>query len=526
MPLYFLTPSWVIRHVYRHRRLPLVLVFPVVWTALEFLRAHGPLAFPWFLLGHTQIRLLSMIQIADLGGTYIVSFAVAMTNGWLADRIIYSIQHRKDPSLSLPRRIPVGATVLVTVLGLTILYGWYRLNYRHTVPGPIVSVVQGDFLLQPEELVQPKNGKSLNVIKREKFISLLDEAARSDPEPELVVLPETPWALTLNREYFEYYESLEEKATGIAKERAKKRTKNIRRHHDLISQRVNTYDTSLVIGAQSFEFMPRGSKHKYRIYNSAFFYRPGIEGNERYDKIHLVPFGEVVPFYESERFQWLYRLLNDGPWNPWGGQRAGNFQWPSFPLKDWKPFGEGGFDYSCTYGKEYKVFHLDSLVSKAQPARFGVTICYEDVMPQVFREFILDEKNHKRIDFMLNISNDGWFGHGRQQAQHLVSCAFRAVENRVPVARSVNTGISGFVETDGSWRSIITGRTGRLDAGGEGYRTAQLQLDGRTTFYSRHGDLFAILCLIWAAGGAADALIAWSAHRRLVRRNATKQRAT
>jgi apolipoprotein N-acyltransferase len=499
MPLFFVIPSWVIRHVYRHRGLPLVIVFPVVWTAFELLRAHGPLAFPWFLLGHTQIRLLSMIQVADLGGAFIVSFVVAMVNGWLADRMIYTIRHRKDPSLQSPPWIPLGAIAVVLVVGLTMLYGWYRLNYRKTVPGPVVSVVQGDFLLQPEVLIQPRKGKSLSDIKREKYMALLDETARSDPKPELVVLPETPWSLTLNREYYE-------------------RSSQSRRGHDLIQKQADSRDVNIVIGAQSYEYLPKDSRYRYRIYNSAFFYRPGVEGNQRYDKIHLVPFGEVVPFYESERFHWVYRLLNDGPWNPWGGQRAGGFQWPSFPLNDWKPFGDGGFDYSCTYGKEYNAFELESESSKVRPARFGITICYEDVMPQVFRRFILDEQGNKRVDFMLNISNDGWFSHGRQQAQHLVSCAFRAVENRVPVARSVNTGISGFVETDGSWRGIITGKEGHLQAGGEGYRTARLQLDSRITFYSRHGDLFAILCLIWAAGGAADASIAWVAHRRLVRR--------
>jgi apolipoprotein N-acyltransferase len=115
---------------------------------------------------------------------------------------------------------------------------------------------------------------------------------------------------------------------------------------------------------------------------------------------------------------------------------------------------------------------------------------------------------------MLNISNDGWFGHDKQQAQHLVSCAYRAVEHRVPVARSVNTGISGFVETDGSWHNIITGREGTLAAGGEGVATARLHLDARKTIYTRYGDVFAIICLILTAVAAVDALVMWiTTHR-------------
>jgi len=510
LPLFFLIPSWVIRHAYRRRGLPLTLVFPVIWTAVELIRAHGPLAFPWFLLGHTQIRLLSVIQIADIGGACLVSFVVAMTNGWIADRVIWSLQHRKDPSLPLPRRIPAGAVALVVVLGTTILYGWYRLGTRQTVAGPVVSVVQGDFLLEADPKRQVRDA-----VKREKYLALFDEAAKSSPKPDLVVLPETPWFLYLNRELREPPPD----AGTVVKNLARV----AQRHHQLIRKLADDYGTHIVIGAHALEYQPPGSRYDYRNYNSAFFYRSGVPENDRYDKIHLVPFGEVVPFYESERFHWLYRLLNDGPWNPWGRSQAGAFQWPTFPLKDWKPFGDGGFDYSCTYGKTFKVFELDSPSSKARPARFGVTICYEDVMPQIFRQFILDKTGRKRVEFMLNISNDGWFGHGTQQAQHLVSCAFRAVENRVPVARSVNTGISGFVETDGSWHGIITGRDAHLEAGGEGSRAAQLNLDGRVTFYSRYGDLFALLCLILAAGGAADALIAWVAHRRLIR-SASKQR--
>jgi len=108
---------------------------------------------------------------------------------------------------------------------------------------------------------------------------------------------------------------------------------------------------------------------------------------------------------------------------------------------------------------------------------------------------------------MLTISNVGWFGHGVQQAQHLASCAFRAIENRVWIARAVNTGISGFIRSDGTWFNLVGTSDTSLEPGGSGYRTAELRIDPRVTFYSRHGDWFAWTCLVLAAAGLLDAVI-------------------
>jgi apolipoprotein N-acyltransferase len=126
--------------------------------------------------------------------------------------------------------------------------------------------------------------------------------------------------------------------------------------------------------------------------------------------------------------------------------------------------------------------------------RFGVTICYEDVVANVFRRFVTSPDGSKRVEFMLNISNDGWFGRGTQQPQHLVSCAFRAIENRIGIARAVNTGVSGFLDSDGSWHDLMVGEGKGPRAGGTGYRVARVQIDRRVTFYSRYGDVFAWAC--------------------------------
>ncbi|MBI4581026.1 MAG: hypothetical protein HY718_15085, partial [Planctomycetes bacterium] len=203
------------------------------------------------------------------------------------------------------------------------------------------------------------------------------------------------------------------------------------------------------------------------------------------------PFGEYVPFRYTPGLFWLYRFLNDGPWNPWGR--------PPRP-------GEPPFEYSLTAGKEFTVLNLPQAAS-GRDGRFGVTICYEDVIPQVFRRFVASSDGTKRVDFMLNISNDGWFGHGNQQPQHLVNCAFRAIENRVGIARAVNTGVSGFIDPDGCWHDLVVEPGRAPHAGGTGYRVAHVKLDERVSFYSVHGDVFGFVCLGLTVLVAGDSIV-------------------
>lgn len=114
-------------------------------------------------------------------------------------------------------------------------------------------------------------------------------------------------------------------------------------------------------------------------------------------------------------------------------------------------------------------------------------------MPYVCRRFVWDaDAGGKRVDFLANISNDGWFLHRNELPQHFAICTFRAVENRVGIARTVNTGISGFIDPNGrSYEKIGPGETG--------FRVARVRVDTRTAWYSRMGDVFALACaLVWA----------------------------
>ena len=477
--LFFVLAAWPIRVLYRTRKLPMTIVFPVVWTAIETLRAHNPLAFPWFLLGHSQIRLLSLVQIADFGGVAAVTFVTAMVNGCIVDLLLKPIVLTRGPTG--PWRFRPGfelpAPLLLVAASMT--YGWYRLGQPAGEPGPKVAVVQGDFLLYTTR--HPK--AATDAQKRNFYLEMLPKAAAGAGDPDLIVLPETPWDIYLN-----------EQIQRIAAEDPNwARYLRMRRLFVDLATKLRTH---IVIGAMSIDPQPAGSYPDAHRYNSAFLFTPAREQTQRYDKIHLVPFGEYVPFRYTRGLHWLYRLLNDGPWNPWG-----------------RPEGGGpAYEYSLTPGREHNVFTFTG--RDGRQLRCAVTICYEDVIPQVFRRFVAESSGRKRVDFMLNISNDGWFGHGAQQAQHLVNCAFRAIENRVAVARSVNTGISGFVDSRGAWHDLVQESGRGLHAGGIGYSVSRLGLDPRVTLYSRFGDLFGGLCGIATLAACASGVAHWWAGRR------------
>ena len=485
--LFFVLAAWPIRYLYRTRKLPMTLVFPVVWTAVETLRAHNPLAFPWFLLGHSQIRVLSLVQVADLGGVAAVTFVTAMVNGCIVDLLLKPIRMTREPGGRWRFRPGFELPATLLVVAASMIYGWYRLGQPTGDPGPKVAVVQGDFLLYTTRNPQA----ATDAQKRSFYLDQLTKAAATAGDLDLVVLPETPWDIYLNEEL-----------VGIAAEDPNwGRYLRMRRLFVDLATKLRTH---VIVGAMSIDPQPAGSYPDVHRYNSAFLFTPAQEQTQRYDKIHLVPFGEYVPFRYTSGLHWLYRLLNDGPWNPWGRPQEGG----------------PAYEYSLTRGHEHNVFTFTG--RDGRRLRCAVTICYEDVIPQVFRRFVADAAGHKRVDFMLNISNDGWFGHGAQQAQHLVNCAFRAIENRVAVARSVNTGISGFIDSRGAWHDLVQAPDRRLHAGGAGYTISRMGLDPRVSLYSRFGDVFGALCGAVALIACGLSVANWRAGRRRSRSPGSK----
>ncbi|MDD5115598.1 MAG: apolipoprotein N-acyltransferase [Candidatus Omnitrophica bacterium] len=182
-------------------------------------------------------------------------------------------------------------------------------------------------------------------------------------------------------------------------------------------------------------------------FNSALFVDKFGQPEKIYNKIHLVPFGEFVPL--KDVFPFLRSIA---------------------PIGDIEP------------GREPVVF--------ASPADFSVLICFEDLFPELSREFV-----KKGARFLVNITNDAWYKKSSAPYQHLAASVFRAVENRVNLVRSANTGISGFIDPCGRLSSTVQDRSGR-QIFVRGYNSKNLCLlsQGRTV-YNHYGDIFILLCL-------------------------------
>jgi apolipoprotein N-acyltransferase len=198
------------------------------------------------------------------------------------------------------------------------------------------------------------------------------------------------------------------------------------------------------------------------VLNSAYLFRADTPAERptdlafRYDKNHLVPFGEYVPLKE-----WLGFL----------GQVV--------------PFPKG-----FTPGPRPNLM-------EAGGRRFGILICFEDAFPRLVRRYV-NRPEGRGAEFLVNISNDGWFRGSHELDQHWSLCVFRAIEFRIGIVRSVNSGISGIIHPTGRVQARVTDARGRFKLV-EGTAVGRVHLREGLTVYARIGDVFALVCLLFGA---------------------------
>jgi apolipoprotein N-acyltransferase len=205
--------------------------------------------------------------------------------------------------------------------------------------------------------------------------------------------------------------------------------------------------------------------------NSAYYMTKDAEILGRYDKTHLVPFGEYVPLRNVLPFlQVLTPMTRD-----------------------------------LTPGTELDVF---SLPAGDRDVKFGVLICYEDVPATLVRKF-----TRRGADFLVNITDEGWYRYPGELRQHAAMAVFRAVENRSTVVRAANTGISCFINPVGKiYEAVRRDADGKIRRNVEGAVAAPVKLTDQRTPYVRFGDAFAWLCALLAVVALVAAPV-----RRLVR---------
>jgi apolipoprotein N-acyltransferase len=385
--LFFPVAVCVIRRLDRKTHIPLVVTLPTVWTALEYFRAHFATGFPWYFLGHSQHDWPTVTQIADLGGVYAVSFVVAAVNA-LCCELLWSVGwYRRLFVLPEPQR---GwpwklASQAVVVIGLVAATIAYGLRRLEEPAGTPGPRVA---LLQGNIPQSARNDVSSDTTAEQMFrhfADLSDQAMAQKPLPDLIVWPETSFP-------GDWMESAPGQPDDSSKQFAR--------------QFVERWPSNILLGLNSIIAQPGGTRFRY---NSAVLLGKNGRPQGRYDKIHRVPFGEYVPLREA------------------------------VPFMNW--FAPYDFDYSIMAGERLTLFHLGDY-------RFGVLICYEDTDPYLARQYVRPGAGDK-ADFLVNISNDGWFNGTSEHEQHLAICRFRAIESRRAVVRAVNMGVSAIIDGNG-----------------------------------------------------------------------------
>lgn len=344
-------------------RFTIIWTAPVIWVGLDWLKSIAFTGFPWMDLAYTQFRTPLLMQSADLAGHHGVTFLIVLVNCLLFSTI--SSRFRKT-GRSLKSLKPAFLALLL--IASCLAYDFFRFHQLEEIVAHAdrmnVAVVQGN-IDQGQKWLPSLQRKTLN-----KYLELSRDIV-AEEKPELIIWPETAMPFYLQES----------------------------KHLDRIRALGLTEESPFVLtGAPYREAAPLTGKPLY--FNSAFLIPGGEERLLRYDKQHLVPFGEYVP---------LKRLL---------------------PFL--APFVEAIADFSP--GKT-------TIPLPCHDGRVGVLICFESIFPALARSQTIAGAN-----LLVNLTNDAWYGRSGAPWQHLAMVVLRAVENRRSLARSANTGVSGFID--------------------------------------------------------------------------------
>ena len=493
---YFVAFAWLLRAMLRRFRLPLVVAAPVLWVGLEYLRSFAITGLPWYYVGHSQVPFRHLVQVADLFGALALSFLVVASNAFLAEAVL-AWRARPRPWKHV---VASGAFVAVLVGG-ALGYGAWRLPRIASREGPLIGLVQANIAQDLKNEHTLESIAAIFVRHREttRQLAALSDASRLD----LVVWPESMVQLGLNITGNEVIDLFREQLIGVARaarcpvligayaeigldrlieaEAAGKVTE-VTDHSIQVGDRTYALHTQadalsgetpisriLVREGQQVEVGDALAETISLVHNSAYLVRPdaGFVPTNRYDKNHLVPFGEYVPV-----------------------------SWMKWIVRQVVPFHKG-----FSPGKQMNLMELG-------PHRFGTLICFEDAFPYLLRK--LTVRDGGGADFIINISNDGWFQGSHELDQHLGLSRMRAIEFRTGIVRCCNTGISVILDPDGSIATLIADRTGRFK-NVAGVAVGRVRLRDEVTFYARHGDLLGKVCFGVALLILLDGL--WSAFR-------------
>lgn len=388
---------WMARRSSAGNRRPLLLA-PVLWTAIEFFRERAS-PVPWNPLGNAQIDNIPFTRVAEFTGVYGLSFAIFVVNCAFAAALLLRGQRR--------RNLLISAFAAAVALQIGIF----------SRPASFKATDEA-VLLQPNIPVLDSYQWNAQYYDQTLFdLTQLSVHATAKNPPEkagLIVWPESP---------------------------APFQDADPRLQHWLaaMAQDANSY---LIVGLTGTADN-RSTGGKYEYFNSAQVIDPRGRSAGRYDKIHLVPFGEYVPFRDLLFF--AKKLTRE----------VGDF----------------------SRGTEHRVFDLNG-------ARYGAAICYESIFPGEMREYTVNG-----AQVLVVISNDGWYGDSAAPLNHLEMTRMRAIENHRWVLLDTNNGITASIDPFGR---IVRQAPRNVRTALVAPYAPQIE----STFYARNGDVFAWACVV------------------------------
>ncbi|ETR69100.1 MAG: apolipoprotein N-acyltransferase [Candidatus Magnetoglobus multicellularis str. Araruama] len=383
---------------------------PFFWVALEYARTLTQFAFPWELLGYSQYLKLPLIQIADITGVYGISWLIILFNVAILCFLLNTSKQKWQESEISIRLVYafLGCVILFFVLFLT-----YGLSRMYTIDQHIgndakqmkVAVVQGNI----DQAVKWDDSFRKSTV--DKYIQT--SMSETNYDADLIVWPETAVPIYIQQE------------TKLSQ---------------LLKNYIDNQLSAFLIGGLRYEKTVMGD---WQFYNSAYLLYPGHFGQQYYDKAHLVPYGEYVPFQTV--FPFLNKIVQ-GAGDFTEGQSVAPLKWNQWAI--------------------------------------GPQICYEILFPSISRTLV-----QKGADIIVNITNDAWYGRSCAPYQHFSMVVFRAVENKRSLARAANTGISGCINPFGK---IVS----RSELFTKSNINCVLPVLDEITVYCQYGDIFAIFCCI------------------------------
>ncbi|MBU0469491.1 MAG: apolipoprotein N-acyltransferase [Candidatus Omnitrophica bacterium] len=414
----------------RSRSLLKLFLLPAVWVTLEYVKAYLIGGFDWASLGHAQYKNLALIQIAEFTGYYGVSYLIVAANVVIKDSL--SFLSTKNTKISLKEILSEISILLVMILAF-IGFGNSVLRRQDVQKKISVGIIQGN-IDQELKWFEPAWEDIL-----EKHVLLTKLVAKENPH--LIVWPETsfPGFLILKDEQYQY------SPNGVSFE-------NNEQFYSRIKQLAVDIGIPILFGVVSEE--------NGKFYNSAVLLSKEGKLIGKYNKLHLVPFGEYIPLRVI--FPFLASIV---------------------PIEDF------------TSGNKFTVFSLPAKNNTEVLAKFSPLICFEDTVARLARRFI-----GEGAEFFVNITNDGWFKDTKAPFMHMQSSVFRSIENRKYLVRCTNTGVSNFIDDKGKILDVI-----KDDKGKSSYVTGvvveDIYLNSKKTLYSKYGDLFAIFCIVFVLLG-------------------------